>query len=355
MKSARKKLRLDLFQLSLVCGQIGALMQAGLPVPSALRTVAQQTDDPSLKYALPQVTAAVESGILLSEAMKAYPALFNDAFLSLIRAGEESGQLTQSFWGLANWLERDHRIVARTRGALIYPAFVIGVSSFLTMLLFTTFLPRLFVLFENSATTLPPLTRAVAAVVNLMLNPLCWLVAGVAVWEIRQWLLDQLRRPEGRLRLYRWLARVPIVGELLTWSSASRLCLTLATLLSSGINLSRAWVISAEASGNPLLGDDSRRVYLQLMGGLELSEILKGDSRYPYGMAGWLRGAEEAAALPEMLPRMANTYELEADSRVAMLSAAMEPLFLVGMGGLVVLVLLSIVLPLYQTISQVSP
>ena len=353
MKSKRQ-LSCDLTTLSRLVFQCSTLVNAGLGLLPALRTLSDQQEHPALAAALPVLCKKVESGHTLSRCMGEYPALFSTTVVYLVRAGEESGRMAELLRRLALWLEKDAGVWSRTRQAMVYPATVLATATLLGWLLFTFFLPPFFESFTSTGAPLPTLTQVVLLFTRVVGHPLFWVGTLAGLWFLRRALARAWQRPEARLRLFRLLRALPLLGKATMLTATVRFANCLAVLLDCGLPLVRAWLLATAASGDAVLERDAERVVGLIREGETLSLALGDSSVYPAGFASLLGAAEESGALPTTLTSLADVYDQEVEYLVSSLSVVFEPIFIAGLAVMVVTILLAVLLPLYGTLDQLG-
>lgn len=347
---AHEPLRTSTFNLALATGQCATLLDSGLPLTTALATIADLTPCKNLRQALNEIHMRVSSGTYLSQALRNYPGLFNRSYLALVLAGERSGALPQTLSRCASWLEADDHVTRRLKAAAAYPLLVMSVALLLTLVLFTTFLPGLFTMFANSGTSLPLLTRMMMLLTWLATRWWFWVLVVLAVCGGYR----QLQHQPTRERWQRRARDIPWLGKLLQMAYLARFSQSLASLLECGLPIHAAWPVAASSTGDVALVEDADRVVRDIRNGSTLAQSVRHGTLYPKGMSGWLELGEETATLPLALTSMGRIYQLEADARTEMLGNLLEPLFIAAMGGFVMLVLVSIMLPIYGNLMLVS-
>lgn len=347
-----KALRCDLLTLARFTHQCATLINAGMGLLPALRTLCNQQDHPALAVALPAICTKVESGHSLARCLGEYPGIFNNATVFLVRAGEESGRMDSLFDRLALWLEKDSQVWQRTRQAMVYPATVLATAVLLGWLLFTFFLPPFFEAFTSSGEPLPLLTLIVLRMTQLVGHPLSWLAAGVGLWLLRKAFWSLWLDPQRKARFFLLLRSIPILGKAVQLTATVRLANCLSVLLDCGLPLIRAWGLAAAASGDAALEADARRVLESVRQGDMLAQAIGDSPLYPRGFSNMLGAGEEAAALPSTLNSLAKVYDQEVDFVVLTLGALFEPVFIAGLALMVVVILLAVLLPLYGTLNQ---
>jgi type II secretory pathway component PulF len=334
--------------------QCSTLLGSGMGMVSVIRTLCEQPDHQDLQKALQGVCERIEQGYMLSRAMAEYPNVFGPTMVFLIKAGEESGQMDLLFARLVEWLEKDAKVVARGRQALVYPGFILGISLFLGWALFSFFLPPFFEAFRESGTELPLLTQMVLLLVNIISSPLTWIVTLGGAALLHHILRKAWSQPANQLRVWKTVYHLPLVGKAVGYAACIRFCNSLAILLDCGVPLIRSWTLAASASGSLLLEKDASRVCHGIREGLPLAEAIGESTLYPRGFAPMLKGAEESASIPLTLRSIANVYDQEVEQTVSAIAVTLEPLFIFAMALVVVVILLAVMLPLYGSLSQLG-
>lgn len=349
-----KDLRCDLATLARLIHQCSTLLNAGMGLLPALRTLSNQHDHPALAVVLPAICSKVESGHSLAGCLAKYPGVFNDATIFLVRAGEESGRMDSLFQRLALWLEKDSQVWLRTRQAMVYPATVLATAVLLGWLLFTFFLPPFFEAFTSSGEPLPLLTRMVLLMTQIVGHPLSWFMGLVGLWWLRRAFRSLWLDPQRKTRLFLFLRGIPVLGKAVQLTATVRMANCLSVLLDCGLPLIRAWALASAASGDAALEADSKRVLEGIRQGETLACALADHPLYPRGFSNMLGAAEEAAALPATLNSLAAVYDQEVEYVVQTLSVLFEPIFIAGLALVVVVILLAVLLPLYGTLNQLG-
>jgi type IV pilus assembly protein PilC len=350
----KQQLRCDLISLSRLVYQCSTLLSAGMGLLPALRTLSSHQEHPALAQALPELCSKVETGHTFARCLADYPGIFSNAVIFMVRAGEESGQMEDLLKRLARWLEKDADVWERTRQSMVYPATVLGTALLLGWLLFTFFLPPFFEAFTSSGTPLPLLTRIVVTVTRVVGHPLFWLASVVGLWWLRRTLRRAWQDRNQRLRLFRGLRALPVLGKIVMLTATVRFSNCLAVLLECGLPLVRAWSLAASASADAALEVDAERVLEFVRQGDTLGTAVGNSPLYPAGFSSLLGAAEESGALPVTLTSLAAIYDQEVDYQTGTLSVLFEPIFIAGLALIVVTILLAILLPLYGTLDQLG-
>jgi len=336
--------------LPLLTRQLATLVGAGVPLVSALQSVASQVDDPESRRILLDVQEAVREGASLARALEARPGAFPDLYAAMVRAGEESGTLALSLSRLADHLEGQARTKGRVRSALTYPLLMAVVASLVVIFLLTFVVPKIVGIFAHLGKALPLPTRVLIAVADALAAG-WWallIAAGGATLLARRYLATE----RGKRARDAFLLRMPLTGRLAYLSALSRFARTLSTLVSGGITVDRALRIVAPVVGNAVIADRVAASADRVVEGTTLSNALRPHPEIPPALVQMVAVGEESGTLGEMLARAADAMDEETNARLARLLSLLEPLIILAMGGVVAFIVVSILLPLLD-ISQI--
>ena len=330
-------------ELMLFTRELLTLLQAGLPLDRAMGVLLDLTaQEPKLHSLLERVLKAVKGGTQLSEALDAQGGVFSRFYVNLIRAGEAGGALEQVLQRLTEYLERSKELRDTVVTAMIYPAILLVMATMSLMVLLMFVVPQFMELFESAGKELPLPTQIVIAVAEGLQNYwwLILLVVGGIVLLLRAQISDPRHRPAWDRRLL-W---APLVGELIRKLETSSLSRTLGTLLQNGVPLLTAMAIVKETLNNRAAAERVEAVVGVIKEG--------GGLAAPLAEVGWLpdlaiqmiKLGEESGHLPEMLERVANTYDKEVRVTVQRLLALLEPILIVGLGVVIAGIIASIMM-----------
>lgn len=337
--------------LELACRQLQALIGAGVTTLDAVETVASQAGKKSLREALRRAADNIREGFSLSDAFRTSPRVFPEVFVRVMEAAEETGAFEESLATLANHFERETKFRERLRQAMAYPALVACLAVAVALGLFLFVVPKFAGLLADAGIPLPLITRIVmgfAAHAKPVFGGLAVLfVLGTPLFRM-------LWQQQGfRTALESALARVPVMGRLLTRAAAARACRTVALLARVGVPLVRALEVAEGVAVFSGLRYDLQIARTVLRGGGSLARALSGSRWFPQVGVKMAAVGEESGRLPEMLEQAASLFESEVDMLMQRLPTAVEVALMVCVGGLVLVVLLSMFLPIfsvYQTV-----
>jgi type IV pilus assembly protein PilC len=341
-----KRGKVKVKHLAILCRQMSAMLEAGLPVLTTLENIADQIDSPALAVVLKEVAADIEAGSTLSQALAKHPRAFSVLFTAMIKAGEESGALPGVLGRLGDYLEARDALANKIKAASAYPAFiavffVIAVAGIMLFLI-----PQFEKIFADFALDLPPLTKVLIATSRFVGQNLIWevLLLGAGAYAFWRW----QGTPGGRHKIDEILLRAPIVGKLVLKASVARFSRTLGTLMQNGVPVVAALEIVGETSGNLVVKDAIDNVTAGVVNGSTISEKLAESPVFPKMVVSMVSAGEGSGSLPQMLDKISDFYTREVDTAIAGLTSMIEPALIVGLGGVVTVVVLAIYLPIFQ-------
>ncbi|AGH47792.1 MULTISPECIES: type II secretion system inner membrane protein GspF [Sphingomonadales] len=339
------KRRLSAKQLTLFTRQVATLAQVA-PLEEALRTIARQAEQPHVRRVLENVHAGVVEGRRLSDSMAREPRSFPPLYRAMVAAGESSGSLPTILDRLSDLLERQAAVRAKVMTALAYPTILALVAVGVVFALMVFVVPQVVAQFDSVGQDLPLLTRIVIGISNFLRNwwwALAILIAGLGVLGWRG-----LREPHIRMAVDRSILRIPLIGRLVRDLHAARMARTLSTMVSSRLPLLEGLTLTTGTIHNRALRAASADIVEAIRGGGSLSVALRRAGVFPPLLVYMTASGEAAGKLDIMLERAADYLEREFDAFTSAALSLLEPAIIVLMGGIVAIIVLSILLPILQ-------
>lgn len=340
-------------QVAMVTMQWALMMSAGIDIIKALDTMERSTPDPESSL-FAQIRKRLLEGNYLSKALSEFPSIFPPVYVALIQVGETTGALARVMERLAEWLRRDGDLNKRVQGAMIYPFLVLTVGLLLIVTVFATILPGLAQMLQETETELPWYSQVTLSLVAALRTPAFWVVAATLVLALAALLRERLTSEAGRRQLYMLGLRVPVFRDLLIGSALARFSASAAFMLEVGIDMARSLRLAAAASGSPVLQDEMREVISGLHDGESLAELFAHLSDAPPMLWRMTQVGEEAARLPAVFKNLASHFEMEVEYRIEAVLALLEPMMMMLLAGLVGFTAVSIMVPLYGTLSNLG-
>src|SRR5262245_54193350 len=331
------------------------MIDAGLPLVQCLDILASQQPKPAFAAVLRDIKNSVEGGSTFSDALRKHPRIFDELFVNLIQAGEAGGILDSILGRLSVYLEKRQKLVRQVKGALSYPTIVFFIAIGVMAVMLTFVIPafeNMFAEFGGGKDALPALTRFMVALSHGFITflPLTIAVAvGIAV--AFSYLLKQ---PKGKRAFHKTLLILPIMGPVLQKIAVARFTRTLGTLLQSGVPILDALEICAKTSGNMVLESGIMHVRQRISEGQNIVEPLMEAKVFPDMVVQMIGVGEQTGALDQMLNKIADFYEEETDVAVASMTSMLEPIMMVGIGGMVGVVLVSMYLPIFELAGNIK-
>lgn len=348
--------RITLRDLAIFARQMASMLDAGISVVEALAIYAEQVEKEKFKKIVNEMRADVEGGKQFWEAMDRHRGVFGPLFVSLIRAGEESGNLPKTMQSISLYFEKMEKLIGKIKSAMAYPILVLIVAIAVVIGLMTFVVPRFVKIFEEAgqADRLPAITKAVMAVSAFMTSKgMIVLIAAVIATVFV--FLRFIRTARGRALWHRFLLRLPVIGDLVLKSSIARFTRTLSMLISGGVDLLHALEITAESSGNVVIGNALKETRKIVEEGRPLSSGLKKYPRlFPPMVVHMVAIGEKSGQTAPMFEKIADFYDDEVDRAVETLTSLIEPMLIIFLGGIVLVVLLAIYLPIFKMAGAIS-
>jgi type IV pilus assembly protein PilC len=340
-------------ELAIFTRQFSVMIDAGLPLVQCLEILASQQENKTFQKVLVGVRSAVEGGSNLSSAMKQYPKVFDPLYSNMVEAGETGGILDTILQRLSTYIEKNVKLKAAVKSALIYPVGVLTIAGGVITLLLWKVVPIFATLFAGLGVDLPLPTKIVIALSHFVgsIFGLLIVVGGAAsIVGLKIW----YGTPDGRFVLDTIVLKIPVIGILMRKIAVARFTRTLGTLISSGVPILEGLDITARTSGNAVVEKALTQVRKSLEEGKSLTEPLKESEVFPGMVTQMIAVGEQTGAMDAMLQKIADFYEDEVDVAVKDLLTALEPIMIVFLGVVVGGVVISMYLPLFSLIGQLS-
>ena len=332
--------------IAIMTRQLASMLRAGVQLAECLTALIEQAERPGLKRVLSDLKVQVNEGVSLSGALARHPRFFGDLYVHLVAAGEAAGNLEAVLFRLASFLEAQNRLRGKVVSALFYPLIMSVIGGGILIMLMTTVVPKVTAIFADTGRALPINTQLLIFASSVVTDYL-WLLAifiVVAVLLFQRW----LRTPEGRFKWDRLVLKLPVFGDLARKVAVSRFAKTLSTMLASGVQLLRAMEIVKNVLGNAVLTKVVEEARESIREGESIAQPLRRSGEFPVIVCHMIAVGERSGQLEQMLENVATDYDLEVDMQISRLTTLLEPLMILGMGGSVGFVVMSILLPIMQ-------
>ena len=345
--------KITLRDVTVFSRQFATVINAGLPVVQSLAILQRQAEKDSLKNALKQIREEVETGLPLSEALSKHPKIFNRLYVYLVRAGEASGNLDGILERVATYQEKQAALRGKLKSALTYPTVVLTIALAVTYFLLTGIVPQFAGILTQLGGELPLITRILMAISDFLLNQ-WWLLLLMIVGSVVGITLSY-RTNRGRHVIDALLLKMPVVGNLIQKTAIASFSNTFGLLLKSGVNIIEAIEITKGTAGNVIVEDVLEDAKQAVQRGEQISVTLVNKPKvFPPLVSSMISIGEETGAVDAMMEKIAGFYEREVNEAVESLTAALEPLLIVFLGGVVGFIVAGMFLPMFAIIGQLS-
>ncbi len=339
-------------ELAISTRQFSTLISAGLPLEASLATLSEQTEDKKLSQVLSQVREKVSEGGSLANSLKDHKNVFSDIYISIVGAGEASGNLDVVLLRLADFLEKQASLRSKVRSAFVYPIFMFIIGSGVLAFMMTFVIPKITKIFEESQKALPYSTVILINTSNFITE--YYYLIFIFLVGLAYILLRYIKTDKGKEQKDRLSLKIPIFGKINRMVILARVTRTLGTLLSSGIPLLDALRIGGEVSGNQVYINSLQNVSENVKEGTSLARPLEQSGVFPPMMTRMIAVGEQTGELEEMLNKVADSYDQQVETTLSALTSLLEPIMIVVMGGIVGFIVFAILLPIFDITSTIS-
>jgi len=353
-ESARRAQRMSIIRrgglsahdLALVTRQLATLVQSALPLEEALLAVSEQTENPRIRSVMLGVRSKVMEGHALADGLADFPSAFPEIYRATVAAGEQSGHLDTVLERLADYTETREQLRSRTLNAMLYPILLFIVCAGIVALLLTFVVPKIVKQFENAKHDLPMLTKVLIGFSDFLRHYGFALLLAIiaAVVLFMRWLRD----PAARRRFHRVLLKLPLIGKVVRGNNTARFARTLSTLTSSSVPVLDALRISGEVVTNLPMRDAVEEAATRVREGSPIGRSLGMARIFPPMMIHLISSGETSGELETMLDRAASNQEREMDAILGAVVGLLGPIMILVMGGVVLLIVLAMLLPIFQ-------
>ncbi len=326
--------------------QISTLFDAQVSALRIFRLLASEMDNPQLQSVLNTISDDLQGGSSISRALAAHPHVFTPFYINMVRSGEESGSLEKSFAYLADYLDRSYQVVSKVKGAMIYPAFVIGTFFAVMGLMLTMVIPRIAQILTDSGQELPIYTKIVIGLSSFLTQYIGLLFIGGAAAGFAYWRFAQTE--VGKRTIDEIKISMPLLGDLNRKLYLTRICDNLSTMLTSGISMVQALEVTADVVDNKVYKEILDYTLAEVKGGRSFADTISEFPEIPGVMSQMAKVGEETGKLGDILSTLAMFYRREVDNSVDTLISLIEPIMIVLLGLGVGVLLSSVLMPIYN-------
>jgi len=337
----------DLEIVTAATRQLGTMLGSGIPLTESLRAMIEQAQDRRTETVFREIREAVNQGSSLADSLEQHPGFFTDLYVNMVRAGEATGNVDVVLSRLADYLQYQRTIRRKIVSAMTYPVMMICLGFLVVTALLTFVVPKITEMLEDTGQALPTPTRLLIAISDGFRD--YWLLGAIMIAVISFFLERIYKKNEGgRLKIDRFLLRMPILGDVLLKQAVSRFTRTLSTLLQSGVNAVQSLEITRNVVQNRVVSDATEHIRSRIVEGTDISTPLRATGVFPAVVAYMVAVGEQAGELEQMLDRVADSYDEEIEIATERMTSVLEPIMIIGLAIVVGFIVISIVLPILQ-------
>jgi type IV pilus assembly protein PilC len=355
----KKYQSVDMRELAVFSRQFATLVSSGMPMLRTLHTLEEQTQDDAIREAVAGVRADVEAGSTLEQAMERHPKVFDRLFRAMVRAGEQSGRLEEALDRVAFQVEKSDALRRQVKSAMMYPALVFGFAVVVLIAIVMFVIPVFANIFKDlaeehpgEASGLPAPTALCVGFSNLLTGSWYILLPALAlgIWGFFKW----KKTEKGKEVWQRFTLRLPFkIGDVIQKVALARWSRTFSGSVSSGVPMLQSIKLTGETAGNIVVEQAMDDVYASVKRGGSLAGPIQGNDIFPPMVGHMVAVGEETGQLEHMLSKIADFYEAEVDAKVKALTALIEPIMIVFVGGMVGFIVISMYLPLFSIYEKI--
>jgi len=332
--------------LAIFTKQFALMTERGVPLIQTLNILAQQQKYPRFKRIIEKIKNMVENGATLSRAMAAFPDVFDELYVSMVRSGEISGNIDKVMLELTKFLEKSAKLRAQIKSASIYPAMILSVSILITYAILVFLVPVFAEQYSAAQQQLPPITQFVVDISDFLSEHMIQgLFATIGFFTFFSY---YRKTPKGKLQIDQFLLAFPLTRTLVQKIAVGRFSATLSTMMSSGVSILDALAICAETSGNKVIEGLMKEIIFKVSQGSSLSDPLSETDVFPPMVVSMVAVGEQTGALDETLTKVSEIYEEEVDIAVKNMTDMFQPLLIIGVGIMLGFIVIALYLPIFD-------
>lgn len=344
---APRKPKIKPSDIAVFSRMLATMMSSGVPLMQSMQIIGEGHENASMQEMILAIKADVESGTSLAQSLGKFPLHFDDLYVNLVNAGEQSGTLETLLHEIATYQEKTEALKAKIKKALVYPASIIVVAFIVTAILMIFVIPQFQSLFQGFGADLPGLTKLVIRVSEIFQEK-WWLIFGVLIGIVMGFMAAKKRSRKVQHFLDRLLLKLPVIGAVMTKAAIARFSRTFSTMFKAGVPMVEAMTSVAGATGNIVYGEATLDMRDEVSTGTQLNKAMTDTELFPNMVVQMVAIGEESGSLDSMLAKVADFFEREVDDAVDNMTALMEPIIMVFLGGIVGTLVIAMYLPIFK-------
>ncbi|MBN2456987.1 MAG: type II secretion system F family protein [Sedimentisphaerales bacterium] len=345
-RTPRRK-RIKSADMAALCWQLTTMVEGGIPITTAMETIAEEIENLQLQDVLTQVYKSMHKGETFSESISMFPRVFNRLSRSLILAGETGGSLPTSLHRLAEYYENRDKLARKVKGAMAYPIFVLGFIVLIVVFIMAFIIPRFRVIFDQIGSRLPAFTVGFIGVYDVICANLIYIIGALLLLTVAL-VLIYTKTKKGHYAFSKMALRIPIIGGVLSQAFLVTFCRTMSTLLAAGVSVLEVFDILGAMANNDVIEEAIVHTREHIVAGSNISLSMAAAGFFPNMVVKMVQVGEESGSMTPVLERTADYYERKVDSTITTLTRMLEPIMIITVGAIVLVVVLALYLPIFS-------
>jgi type IV pilus assembly protein PilC len=339
--------RIKSADLAALCWQLTTMVEGGIPITAALDTIGEDIENVQLEQVLHRVLEKMQKGETFSGSLAEFGSIFNNLARAIILAGETGGNLPEALRRLAEYFDNRDKLAKKVKGAMAYPAFVVVFIVLIVVFIMAFIIPRFRSIFDQIGGELPAFTKGFMSFYDLLRHNLVYIL-GALLLVVTLAILTYTKTKKGHLLFCKTALAMPLFGQILKQAFVTMFCKTMATLLAAGVSVLEVFDILMTMTTNDIIKSAIVRTREQIVEGSSISLSLGVSGFFPNMVVKMIQVGEESGSLAKVLDRTASYYERKVDATVSTLMGLLEPIMIVTVGGIVLVVVLALYLPIFS-------
>lgn len=333
-------------ELYVFANHLATLIDAGVPLRTTLNILAEQTEKQDFKNVVERIVADIDEGRNLTLALSRFPKIFSNLFISLVQAGEKSGNMSKVLQQLSDYLKAQNAIEKKVKSAVAYPKFVVSFFLLVVLAIIFGLIPKFKAIFASFHAELPLPTRVLIGISEFAIDN--WLIETSVIFGSIILIKKYKNRKSVQVFLDKLTLGMPFMGDLLLKSLLSKFCRTLSLLLKSGLTLVESLEIAGKISNNSLFRHALQSVMSGVTEGKRIHHLMRQFQIFPVLMVQMISVGESSGSLDQMLEKVSEIYDSHVDSKISALASIIEPALMVGLGAVALVVIIALYLPIFN-------
>jgi len=346
-RPAPRRRRIKTADLAAFCWQLCTMVEGGIPITSALDTIAEDIENLQLQQILQQVSEKVKKGQTFSEGIAEFPKVFNQLFCALVLAGETGGTLPMALQRLAEYLNNRDKLAKKVKSAAAYPVFVLSFIILILIVIMTFIIPRFRVIFDQIGGKLPAFTQGFMRVYDVIAGNVAYIIGSILLVIIMA-VFTYTKTKKGHYLFSKMVLGFPLLGKIVSQAFVVMFCRTMATLISAGVSVLEVLDILANMTNNDIMKSAIIHTREHIVGGSSIALGMASAGFFPNMLLKMVEVGEESGSLPEVLNKTSDYYERKVDSMITTAIALLEPILILTVGAIVLVIILALYLPIFS-------